>query len=58
MGNNLIWMGVVLRAAKSVQSYAVDPSIVEHARQACRELRLIGKSKRRPTADELTKLHE
>jgi integrase len=53
--------GVVLRAAKSVRALPVDPKCVQEARNACRELRLIGKSKkrsRRPTPEELTKLAE
>jgi integrase len=59
--NDLIWIGVVLRAAKSVKELPVVPEIVPQARSACRELRLVGKPKkrtRRPTADELTRLRE
>jgi integrase len=59
--NDLIWIGVVLRAAKSVKELPVVPEIVQQARSACRELRLVGKPKkrtRRPTADELTQLRE
>ncbi|MCC6632472.1 MAG: tyrosine-type recombinase/integrase [Gammaproteobacteria bacterium] len=59
--NDLIWIGVVLRAAKSVRELPVHPDIVQQARTACGELRLIGKPRkrtRRPTADELTKLRE
>jgi integrase len=59
--NDLIWIGVVLRAAKSVKELPVNPEIVQQARSACRELRLVGKPKkrtRRPTADELTRLRE
>lgn len=59
--NDLIWIGVVLRAAKSVKELPVNPEIVQQARSACRELRLIGKPKkrtRRPTADELKLLRE
>jgi hypothetical protein len=54
--NDLIWIGVVLRAAKSVKELPVHPEIVQQARSACRELRLVGKPKkrtRRPTANEL-----
>ena len=61
VANDLTWIGVVLRAAKSVRALPVDPRCVEEARNACRELRLIGKSKkrtRRPTPDELIKLAE
>jgi hypothetical protein len=52
---------VVLRAAKSVKGIAVRPEVVDEARTACRELRLIGKSRRRerrPTPEELAKLDE
>jgi integrase len=59
--NDLIWVGVVLRAAKSVRELPVSPDIVEQARSACSELRLIGKPKRRtrrPSADELVRLRE
>ncbi len=59
--NDLIWIGVVLRAAKSVRELPVSPEIVQQARSACRELRLIGMPKRRnrrPTADELARLRE
>jgi len=59
--NDLIWIGVVLRAAKSVRELPVSPEIVTQARSACRELRLVGKPKRRtrrPTADELARLRE
>ena len=61
VANDLTWIGVVLRAAKSVRALPVDPKCVDEARNACRELRLIGKSKkrsRRPTPDELVKLSE
>ena len=57
--NDLIWIGVVLRAAKSVRELPVSPGVVQQARTACRELRLIGKPKkrmRRPTAEELARL--
>jgi hypothetical protein len=53
VGNDLTWIGVVLRAAKSLKGLAVRPEVVEEARTACRELRLLRKSKRRdrrPTA--------
>jgi len=52
---------VVLRAAKSLGEIPVDPEIVEEARTACRELRLLAKSRRRhrrPTIAELAKLDE
>jgi integrase len=59
VGNDLVWLGVVLRAARSVRSLPVNPVVVEEARDACRALRLIGKSRRRtrrPTSDELQQL--
>jgi integrase len=59
--NDLIWIGVVLRAGKSVRELPVNPEVVAQARSACSELRLIGKPKRRtrrPTTDELTRLRE
>lgn len=61
VANDLIWIGVVLRAARSVKELPVRPEIVQEARNACGELRLIGKSRkrsRRPTSDELTRLRE
>jgi integrase len=59
VANDLTWLGVVLRAAKSVKGLPVTPAIVDEARTACRELRLVGKSRkrnRRPTAEELETL--
>ncbi|HEU5134351.1 MAG TPA: tyrosine-type recombinase/integrase [Steroidobacteraceae bacterium] len=59
--NDLIWIGVVLRAAKSVKELPVNPEIVQQARSACRELRLVGNPKkrtRRPTVDELKLLRD
>lgn len=59
VANDLTWIGVVLRAAKSVEGIAVRPSVALEARTACRELRLIAKSRRRdrrPTLDELARL--
>jgi hypothetical protein len=61
VSNDLTWIGVVLRAAKSVKGLPVHPEVVDDARIACRELRLIGKSRRRerrPTPEELVKLDE
>jgi hypothetical protein len=54
-----VWIGVVLRAAKNVDRKPVHPEIVDEARDACRELRLIGKSRRRyrrPADSELAAL--
>jgi integrase len=61
VANDLVWIGVVLRAAKSVKGLAVNPAVVDEARDACRALRLIGKSRQRdrtPTYDELKALDE
>jgi integrase len=60
-GQDLIWIGVVLKAAKGASGLPVNPHVVEDARETCRGLRLIGRAKRRdrrPTDDELTKLYE
>lgn len=38
VSNDLTWMGVVLRAAKSVQAIPVRPEVVEEARVACRDM--------------------
>src|ERR1700730_6300187 len=38
VANDLIWTGVVLRAAKSVKGLLVRPEIVQEAREACSEL--------------------
>jgi integrase len=59
--NDLVWIGVVLRAARSVRDLPVDPRIVQDARVACSELRLTAKSRkrsRRPTAEELERLRK
>jgi integrase len=59
VANDLIWIGVVLRAARSVKELPVRPEIVKDARDACAELRLTGKARkraRRPTPDELQRL--
>jgi integrase len=61
VANDLTWIGVVLRAAKSVKGIPVRPEVVDEAGTACRELRLVGKSRRRerrPTPEELIKLDE
>jgi integrase len=59
VANDLVWIGVVLRAARSVRDLPVHPEVVQEARNACSALRLIGKARRRsrrPTADELARL--
>jgi hypothetical protein len=56
-----IWTGVVLRAARSVKGLPVRPEIVQEAREACAELRLTGKARkraRRPTPAELDQLRD
>src|SRR5438445_2383930 len=45
VSNDLTWIGVVLRAAKSVKELPVKPEIVQEASTACSELRLTGKTK-------------
>lgn len=59
VGNDLTFLGTALRAAMTVRGDAVSPSVVNDARAACRELRLIArprKRSRRPTAAELEQL--
>ena len=59
VANDLTWIAVVLRAAKNVKQLPVKPEIAREARDACRTLRLIGKSNRRdrrPSGEELTRL--
>jgi integrase len=59
VANDLVWIGVVLRAAKSAKGSPVQTALVQEARSACREFRLTGKAKRRvrrPTMEELDAL--
>jgi hypothetical protein len=42
VANDLIWTGVVLRAARNVKGLPVRPELVQEAREACSELRLDG----------------
>jgi integrase len=61
VANDLIWTGVVLRAARSVKGLSVRPEIVQDAREACSQLRLTGKARkraRRPTPAELERLRD
>jgi integrase len=61
VANDLVWIGVVLRAAKSAGGMRVRPEVVEEAQTACRELRLTGRPKRRdrrPSEDEKQRLHD
>lgn len=58
-GNDLIWLGVVLRTARAAWNAPVNPQVVADATILCRQLRLIGKAKERvrtPTYEELEKL--
>jgi integrase len=59
--NDLIWIGVVLRAANNVKELPVRPEVAQEAREACGTLRLISKARkraRRPTPTELARLRE
>jgi hypothetical protein len=59
--NDLIWIGVVLRAASNVKELPVRPEAAQEAREACATLRLIGKARkraRRPTPQELARLRD
>jgi integrase len=59
--NDLIWIGVVLRAARNVKELPVSAEVAHEAREACATLRLIGKARkrtRRPTAEELARLRD
>ena len=61
VANDLIWTGVVLRAARNVRGLPVRPEIVQEAREACAELRLTGKARkraRRPSSAELAQLRD
>jgi integrase len=61
VANDLIWTGVVLRAAKSVKGLSVRPEVVQEAREACGQLRLTGKARkraRRPAPAELQQLRD
>jgi integrase len=54
--NDLVWIGVVLRAGRAVRGLDLPVEIVREAREACGQLRLVAKSKSRdrtPTYDEL-----
>ena len=57
--NDLVWAGVVLRAARSARGVDVSPAMIDEARTACRNLRLTGKARRRArrvSEDELARL--
>ncbi len=57
--NDLVWIGAVMRAAKGIWGLPVDPLVVDQARVACRELRLVAKGRKRdvrPTPAQLQQL--
>lgn len=59
--NDLVWIGVAMRAGKGARGLPLRPEVVSEARETCRQLRLVAKAKkrdRRPTADELRRLDE
>lgn len=59
--NDLVWIGVVLKAGKHVFHLPVDAHAADDAKLVCQEHRLIAKPQRRdrrPTADELKRLTE
>lgn len=61
VGNDLVWIGVVLRAAKGAWGMPVSAAVVDEARRTCNDLRLIGRSRERertPTYEELQRLDE
>lgn len=61
VANDLIWLGVVFKAAGPVWKMDLDTREIESARHFCRTHNLIGKSKRRgrrPSPDELDRLTE
>lgn len=60
VGNDLIWLGIVFRAAKG-WGVAVEPQVVAEARAQCRSMQMVAPSKqrdRRPTDKELDALTE
>ncbi|HZR37266.1 MAG TPA: tyrosine-type recombinase/integrase [Nevskia sp.] len=57
--NDLVWIGVVLKAAKTAWSLPVNPEVVREAREFCWAKKLVGKSRKRdrlPTCEELEQL--
>ena len=60
-GNDLLWIGTVLEAARAARGLQVDLEAIECARALCIKLRLISRSnrrERRPTNEELSRLDE
>lgn len=59
VGNDLVWIGVVFKYARSAWGVPIDLGVLADARQAARAARLTSRSKRRdrrPTPEELEKL--
>ena len=59
--NDLVWIGVVMRAAKTAWRIECNPDAITEAREFCTAKKLTGKGKRRerrPTAEELQSLDE
>lgn len=57
--NDLVWLRVVFRAARSAWNIPVDVAVVDDAADACRRQRLVARSKhrnRRPSLGELDRL--
>ncbi|HEX3838550.1 MAG TPA: tyrosine-type recombinase/integrase [Steroidobacteraceae bacterium] len=57
--NDIVWLGVVLRAANAAWGLTANVRAIEEAREACRQLRLVAKSRERrrtPTYEELQQL--
>lgn len=59
--NDLVWIGVVMRAAKTAWDIECNTGVVSDAREFCTAKKLTGKGKRRerrPSAQELKRLDE
>lgn len=59
VANDLIWLRVVFRYARSACGVPVDPHVLDDATEVCRSERMISRPnrrKRRPTDDELTRI--
>jgi len=61
VANDLIWLRVVFRYARTALGVPVDPHVLDDATEICRAERMIARPqrrKRRPTDDELTRITE
>src|SRR3546814_6631084 len=59
--NDLVWCGAVWRAARGVRGLLVDAEAPARARESCKRLKLVRRSRERnrlPTSDELRRLDE